>query len=55
MTDGLNLQLPNGKPVSLKIMDENDEWLDMTTNPEPGVVGFENGDTRVTVFLEKRD
>jgi len=52
---GLNLQLPNGKPVQLKIMGEDDDWLDLTMNPEAGVFGFENEDTAVTVFLEDRE
>jgi len=52
--DGINLQLPNGKPVKAVLMDESDEFLDLDANPEAGVFGFTNGETTVTMFLEER-
>jgi hypothetical protein len=34
-------------------MDENDEYMKRTTNPGPGIVGFESDEAKVTVFLEE--
>lgn len=53
--DSLNLQLPNGKPVSVELLDEQDEQMEIAANPEAGVFGFESENQTVTVFLKARE
>ena len=54
MSDGIDLKLPNGKPVKVRLMDEAGEFLEVTTNPEAGVFGFESNGAKVTMLLEER-
>lgn len=50
---GIVLYTEDGDPVQVALMDEDDEYLELTANPERGVYGYENDETRVTAFVEE--
>lgn len=52
-SDGIVLYTEGGNPVRVTLMDGSDTRLKFAANPETGVYGYENEDTRITMMLEK--
>ena len=51
--NGLTIYDDGGNAYEIFLMDDNDEYLSLVENPEPGVYGFENSEMSITAFVEE--